>query len=318
MNWINKSWVKRLYLPIEKITRLIPDKLYLKLVYRIRMGKKLDLKNPQTFSEKLQWLKLHDRKPIYTTMVDKYEAKKYVAERIGEQYIIPTLGVWNHFDEIDFDKLPDQFVLKCTHDSGGLVIVRDKKKFDRRAAKKKIEGSLKRNFYWKGREWPYKNVEPRIIAEKYIEDPNGSLRDYKFFCFAANLPVYKFLCFSGEPIIIQTIQNDKTKDETIDYFDLEWNLLDLRQNYENSNTPLPKPNMLHEMIDVAKKLSKGHLFIRIDLYQANEKVLFSEFTFFSDAGFEGFRPPEWDTLLGEKINLSLINNNRIQYWEFVR
>lgn len=150
--------------------KVLPDKMYLKICYKLATGKKLDLKNPQTFNEKLQWLKLYDRKPEYTRMVDKYEAKKYVAEKIGEEYIIPTLGVWDHFDEIDFDSLPDQFVLKCTHDSGGLVIVRDKAKLDKVAAKQKIEKSLKRNYYYSGREWPYKDVKPRIIAEKYMED----------------------------------------------------------------------------------------------------------------------------------------------------
>ena len=167
------------------------DETYLKFVYKIALGKKLDLNNPKTFNEKLQWLKLNDRKDVYTTMVDKYEAKKYVAERIGEEHIIPTLGVWNHFDEINFDALPEQFVLKCTHDSGGLVICTDKSKFDKVTACKKIEHSLKRNFYWFGREWPYKNVPARIIAEKYMSEANKDtvnaancgLRDYKLYCF---------------------------------------------------------------------------------------------------------------------------------------
>ena len=151
--------------------RFIPDELYLRIMYRLRMGKRLNLDDPQTFNEKLQWLKLHDRKPIYTTMVDKYEAKNYVASIIGDEYIIPTIGVWDNFDDINFDELPDQFVLKCTHDSGGLVICRDKSQFDKEAARKKISASLKTNFYWVGREWPYKNVKPRIIAEKvYIQN----------------------------------------------------------------------------------------------------------------------------------------------------
>jgi len=301
MNWINKSWVKRLYLPIEKITRLIPDKPYLKLVYRIRMGKKLDLKNPQTFSEKLQWLKLHDRKPIYTTMVDKYEAKKYVAERVGEQYIIPTLGVWNHFDEIDFDKLPDQFVLKCTHDSGGLVIVRDKKKFDRRAAKKKIEGSLKRNFYWKGREWPYKNVEPRIIAEKYIEDPNGSLRDYKFFCF-------------DNDILFMYVSEGLDNHETarISFFNLEGEQLPLKRlDYKSFDCALQLPPGFHNMKTVTRKLAKAinTPFIRIDMYCIQERVFYSEITFTPCGGMMPLDPPEWDAMLGEKLILTYEREN---------
>lgn len=168
---------------LVSLFRFIPDKQYLQIMYRLRMGKKLNLDNPVTFNEKIQWLKLYDRKPIYTTMVDKYEAKKYVADIIGEEYIIPTLGIWDKFDDINFDLLPNQFVLKCTHDSGGLVIVKDKSQMDKAAARKKIEKSLKTNFFWVGREWPYKNVKPRIIAEKYMEDSNDDLRDYKYFVF---------------------------------------------------------------------------------------------------------------------------------------
>ena len=166
------------------------DETYLRKYYKLRMGKELNLENPQTFNEKLQWLKLHDRKDIYTTMVDKYEVKKYVSNIIGEQYIIPTYGVWDRFDDIDFDSLPEQFVLKCTHDSGGLIIVRDKSKLDIKAAKKKINKCLKRNYYSHGREWPYKNVKPCVVAEAYMEDDATSeLRDYKFFCFDGEVKV---------------------------------------------------------------------------------------------------------------------------------
>ena len=166
------------------MSHIIPDALYLKLRYWKVFHKPLNLKNPQTFNEKLQWLKLYDRKPEYTCMVDKYKAKQYVAERIGQEYIIPTLGVWDSFDEIDFDALPDQFVLKCTHDSGGLVICQDKKTLDKEAARRRITASLQRNYFWANREWPYKNVKPRIIAEVYMQDTvTAELRDYKFFCF---------------------------------------------------------------------------------------------------------------------------------------
>lgn len=184
------------------------DEKFLKRKYKLILGHSLNLKNPTLFSEKLQWLKLHDRKPIYTTMVDKYEAKKYVANIIGEQYIIPTLGVWDKFEDIDFNKLPNQFVLKCTHDSGGLVICRDKRKFDVKAAKKKINRSLKRNYFWQGREWPYKNVKPRVIAEKYMEDAqSGELKDYKFFCF------------NGMPKFMY-ISNDRGMIPHTDFFDM--------------------------------------------------------------------------------------------------
>ena len=164
------------------------DAEFLKKNYSAIMKKNLHLENPQTFNEKLQWLKLYDHNPEYTKMVDKYEAKKYVADLIGEEYIIPTLGVWGSFEEIDFDALPNQFVLKCTHDSGGLVICRDKSKLYKNKARKKITRSLQQNFYYRSREWPYKNVKPRIIAEAYMEDTETEeLRDYKFFCFGGNV-----------------------------------------------------------------------------------------------------------------------------------
>src|SRR4051812_46457707 len=161
----------------------LPDKIYLRMLYRIRMKKKLNWKNPKTFNEKLQWLKLHDRQQKYNSMVDKYEAKQYVSDRIGSEYIIPTYGVWDSFEEINFDMLPDQFVLKCTHDCGGLVICRDKNTFDIEKAREKITKCLKRNYYYHTREWPYKGVKPRVIAEKYMEDSSSVvLKDYKFYC----------------------------------------------------------------------------------------------------------------------------------------
>ena len=180
---------KLLYKIIRKLgefglLKWVPDKIYLNWLFKIKFGRKINFDNPQTFNEKLQWLKIYDRKDIYTIMVDKYEAKKYVSNIIGEEYVIPTLGIYNAFDEIDFDILPNQFVIKCTHDSGGLIIVKDKSKMDFKNAKKIINTALKKNFYYVGREWPYKNVKPRIIVEKYLEDKNNiSMRDYKFFCF---------------------------------------------------------------------------------------------------------------------------------------
>lgn len=274
-------------------TRVIPDKPYLSYVYKKRFRKSIDWKNPQTFNEKLQWLKLYDRKPEYTQMVGKYEAKKYVEERIGEEYIIPTLGVWDCFEDIDFDALPEQFVLKCTHDSGGLAICRNKATFDKEKARAKIERSLKKNYYWGSREWPYKNVKPQILAEQYMEDNQG----------LDSLPVYKIMTFGGVPKIIQTIQNDKMPNESIDYFDTDWNLLDIRQNYPNSEAPFDRPETLQEMLTLATKLSQGLPFLRIDFYSVNGQVYFSEYTFYSDSGLAVFNPPEWDKTLGEWIEL---------------
>lgn len=274
---------------------VLSDTMYLKLLFRLKFDKALNLNTPQTFNEKLQYLKLYDRKPIYTQMVDKYSVKEYVSDIIGSEYIIPTLGIWDSFDDIDFDTLPEKFVLKCTHDSGGLVICRDKSKLDKEAARKKIEKSLKTNYYWRGREWPYKNVPARIMAEAYMQDGDNE-----------SLPVYKFFCFGGRACIIQTIQNDKTPDETIDYFDREWTLLDLKQNFPNSLNPLVKPNLFDKMLEIADVLAKVKKnFIRVDLYYINGKIYFSEFTFFSDSGMAVFHPEHWDERLGEMIDLSL-------------
>ncbi|MBR2010998.1 MAG: glycosyl transferase [Clostridia bacterium] len=275
--------------------RLFSDEFFLKCEYKHSFGKNLNLDEPKTFNEKLQWLKLYNRKTEYTTMVDKYGVKKYVAELIGEEYVIPTLGVWERFEDIDFGSLPNQFVLKCTHDSGGLVICRDKVLLDIEKAKKRINWSLNRKYFYEHREWPYKNVKPRIIAEKYVED--------RFHPEQISLLVYKIMCFEGTPKIIQTIQGDKTSSETIDYFDTEWNLLNMRQNYPNSEKPLERPISLERMLLLAAKMSVGHPFLRVDFYELEGKPYFSEFTFFSDAGLAKFTPESWDDTLGDWIKL---------------
>lgn len=277
-----------------ELFKWMDDELYLKFFYRIVMGKKLNLDNPQTFNEKLQWLKLHDRKDIYTTMVDKYEAKKYVAEQIGEEYIIPTLGVWDSFDDIDFDSLPNQFVLKCTHDSGGLVICRDKSTFDKNSARKKINRSLKSNFFWFGREWPYKNVKPRIIAEKYMEDTRSfDLKDYKFFCFHGN-PRMTLVCserFSGGGL-------------KEDFFSETWEHLDIqRPGHRCSDQIIPCPKQYNLMKKIASELSKDIPFVRIDFYTINGHIYFGEITFYPASGFVGFLPETADVQLGKKIVL---------------
>ncbi len=269
------------------------DETYLKLMYRARLGKKLNLKNPRTFNEKLQWLKLYDRKPEYTTMVDKHEVKKYVADIIGEQYIIPTLGVWDSFDDIDFDSLPNQFVLKCTHDSGGLVICKDKRSFDIKSAKEKIEKSFGENYYYHGREWPYKNVKPRIIAEEYMEDSETSeLRDYKFCCFNGKVKC-SFVC------------SDRFSDDGlhVTFFDNEWNVMPFERCYPSRREGLPKPANYDKMIDLAERLSEKMPFVRVDFYDVNNKIYFGELTFFPGSGFEKFDPEEWDLKLGEWIKI---------------
>ena len=282
----------------RQLLNWVPDGLYLKLFYQFRTGKKLNLKNPQTFNEKLQWLKIYDRKPEYTTMVDKYLAKDYVASIIGKEHIIPTLGVWDKFDDINFDELPHQFVLKCTHDSGGLVIVTDKTKLDRNAAKNKIEKSLRRNFYWGTREWPYKNVKPRIIAEKYIE--NESAKEYGTDVSKKELIDYKFYCFHGEPrffYISKGLENHKTA--SISFVTNEWKFAPFRRSdYKPFDVLPPKPERLEQMLEMARQLSRNHIFLRVDLYEVNSQLYFSELTFTPSGGVMTFEPDDWYLKLG--------------------
>lgn len=275
--------------------RFLSDKAYLNIVYRACFGKPINWENPQTYNEKLQWLKLYDRNPLYTTLVDKYEVKKYVAERIGEEHVIPTLGIWERFDDIDFDALPNQFVLKCTHDSGGLVIVKDKTQFDIEAARKKIEASLKVNYYWKSREWPYKNVKPRIIAEQYMTDGNGGLSDYKVHTF------------NGVPRIVLTCRNRFSEaGMTEDFFTEKWEHLDLHRPFANKgNGDVKQPEQLSKMLSIAEDLSKGIAFLRTDFYLAGGKVYVGELTFFPASGMKGFIPEDWDKKMGDWLILPI-------------
>lgn len=276
----------------KRILRILPDPLYLRLRYLIAFREPLHLKNPRTFNEKLQWLKLYDRNPEYTRMVDKYEAKKYVAERIGEEYIIPTLGVWDRFEDIDFDALPDQFVLKCTHDSGGLVICKDKKSLDLAAARKKITACLKENYYWDYREWPYKNVKPRIIAEPYLrDDETGELRDYKFYTFG------------GEVKALLIITGRDTPDASGDYFDTGFHHLDMRWGYKNAKILPAPPKSMEDMMRLARILSGNTPELRVDFYEINGKPFFGEMTFFDGGGLEKMEPEKWDRAFGDWLTL---------------
>lgn len=274
--------------------KILPDDVYLKKKFQKSFGYPINLERPQTFNEKLQWLKIYDRKPIYTTMVDKYAVKDYVASIMGEEHIIPTLGVWDRFDDIDFDSLPNQFVLKCTHDSGGLVICKDKSTLDKGAAKKKLNRSLRTNYYDRFREWPYKDVKPRIIAEKYMEDSlTSELRDYKFFCF------------NGVPKIILVCRDRFSElGLTEDFFDQDWNHLDVqRVQHPNSSERMERPEELDEMLELARILSKDIPFLRSDFYIIGGKVFFGELTFFPASGFEKFVPESFDKEMGDWITL---------------
>ena len=226
---------------VKYLLRFLPDKIYIQLYYFMQFKHFCNLKHPKTYNEKLQWLKLNDRKDIYTTIVDKYEVKKYIEKKIGEEYIIPTLGIYDNFDDIDFDKLPNQFVIKCTHDSEGIVICKDKSRFDKEKAKKKINKALKYNFYYIGREWPYKNIKPRIMVEKYMENAEDKeLKDYKFFCF------------NGKPKAM-FVASDRVNGQTkFDYYDLKFNHLDIIQHYPNSMNKIKKPKNFEKMIELSK------------------------------------------------------------------
>lgn len=292
---MNKVWFSRL--SRYGLLDFLPDREFLKIAYHAKTGRRLNLDNPRGFNEKLQWLKLYNRDSRYPMMVDKYAVKLYVSQIIGEQYVIPTLGVWDSFDRIDFDTLPNQFVLKCTHDSGGLVICKDKSRLDKVMAEKKISDSLKRNYYWSGREWPYKSVRPQIIAEKYMTD-SGSDRD------TGDLKDYKFYCFNGT-MRLMMINSDRNADcpTKADYFDRDYNWLDFTWGYQHAEERPNKPKNFETMVAIAEKLANGLPHVRVDLYECGEKIYFGELTFYDGSGFDIIEPIEWDYKIGEMLEL---------------
>lgn len=293
LDFIKNPVTRFYYITKLGLNHNISDEAFLKKAFLINMGYELDLENPKSYNEKLQWLKLNDRNPKYTMMVDKYEVKKYVSKLIGEEYIIPTLGVWENFDDINFDQLPSKFVLKCTHDSGGLVICKDKSNFDKKYAKKIITKSLKRNYYWSGREWPYKDVKPRIIAEEYIEDSStGELNDYKFFSFSGKVKALFIATDRFSP--------EETK---FDFFDSEFNHLPFTNGHPNASVAPPKPKLFEEMKTIAERLSVGIPQVRVDLYEVDGRIYFGELTFSHWSGLVKFDPYEWDVIFGKWIEL---------------
>lgn len=293
VNLITDSKFRFMYLGNLGFYARMDDLEYIKKRYEISMGKKLDLENPITYTEKLQWLKLYDRKEIYTKMVDKYEVKEYVGQRIGYEYVIPTLGVWERFEDIDFDMLPNKFVLKCTHDSGSIVICKNKDEFDIIRAKRKLNKALKRNYYAASREWPYKNVKRRIIAEQYMEDETvRELRDYKFFTF------------NGKPHFLYITQGRNAESETTaDFFDMNFNPLPFVIDHKVSQNKPATPVKFELMKELAEKLSDGTPQLRVDFYEVNGNVFFGEMTFFHCSGLYPFTPNEWDTKIGEMVKL---------------
>lgn len=286
--------VDKIYRTMRKlgIFDLIPDEPYLKLMYRLKMGKPLNLDNPTSYNEKMQWLKLYNRKPEYTQMVDKYTAKAFIAEKVGAEYTIPLLGVWDRFQDIDFSALPERFVLKTTHDSGGVCICRCRKAFDPAAAKEKLEKSLAADYYKLYREWPYKNVVHRIIAEEYLEDDEaGALVDYKLHMF------------HGEPKLFAVISQRGTGCPKADYFDADFHPLDIDWSYPHAEKLPPKPSHLADMKSLAAKLAEGVPYVRVDFYEVNGKVYVGELTFFDDSGFSLIKPESWNQKMGRWIAL---------------
>ena len=273
--------------------KLAPDSLYLRLLWWSLFGKRLPLKDPQTFNEKIQWLKINDRNPMYISMVDKFDAKQYVAAQIGKEYIIPTIGVWNSFDEIDLSKLPNKFVLKCTHDSKSCIVCKDKSRFDYLSASGKLSKALKRNYYWRYREWVYKDIKPRIIAEDYIEnDEVDGLHDYKVWCFGGKAKYIQYI--SGHI-------GEKTYEA---FYDTDWKKQDFRYINPILQGEVPRPVHLESLISAAEKLSENMIFGRIDFYiLPDDSIKFGEITFYPNSGIKEWHPAETDLRLGEMMNI---------------
>lgn len=277
---------------IRKLLSVLPDIPYVKIQYRYLTGRNLNLKHPVRYNEKVQWIKLYDHNPLYTTMVDKYKVKEYVSSIIGDKFVVPLIGVWDRPEDICLEKLPDRFVLKTNHDSKGVVICKDKDKFDFEAACVFLNKHLRMNGFDYGREWPYKNIERKIIAEKYIEDESGGLQDYKV------------MCFNGEPKIVQLHQGRFTNHYSHDLYDTEWNLQSFNQVGETSSAePASKPAFLNQMLDLSRKLSNGISHVRIDWYYAEGQLFFGEITFFDASGYLDFIPDEVNYTLGNWITL---------------
>lgn len=280
----------------EMIKRIMPDKWFLQIVYYRIFKRKLNLYKPEYYSEKLQWMKLYDRNPLYTYVVDKYSAKEYISNLIGEGYIIPTIGKWKNACEIDFDSLPNQFVLKCTHDCGGIVIVKDKGSVDKRAIANKLNIRLKHNYYLKQREWPYKNIPPQIIAEKYIDESGelnlGILTDYKFYCFEGKIDC-----------IMVCLERYKHAHPIFLYYDLHWNRLNYLKEEPNEKYSVSKPNNFDEMINLVTRISSEFKCVRVDLYNVNGKIYFGELTFFNQGGFDTDITEETDRYWGTLFSI---------------
>lgn len=282
---------RELRLKLINLLRFIPDEPYLKMVYWIKTGKRLNLKDPRTFCDKLNWLKLHDFQPGYTRLADKIAVREHLKEILGEDICLPMLGAWEHYDDIDFDALPDKFVMKCNHDSGSVKIIKDKSTMDHAALREFYEGRLKLNPFVLGREYPYKEIKPMILVEKFMANKNGrDIRDYKFLCFDG-VPKYMFVI------------SDRSTDCRSDFYDMEFNRLPIVDTYPMSDEPMEKPEFFDEMVNLVTRLAQGFRTIRIDLYEIDGKIYFGEYTFYDGGGFWPKEPEEWEYTMGDLIRL---------------
>lgn len=281
---------------LELLLFFIPDKLYIELKYRYKVGKRLDWNSIRTFNEKIQWLKIHDRKTEYTKMVDKVSAKKYAEKIIGSKYIIPTIGVWDNCNDISLDALPDKFVIKTSHDSGGVFICKNKSRINWKRIKKEINRRLRQNYYFYGREWPYKNIPRKVIVEELLES--------KINLDSERINDYKFMTFNGTvKCIFVCTERDSNNGLKVTFFDRQWNELPFERHYRRSDVKIGKPESLQEMISVAERLAEGIPFARIDLYEVDGHVYFGEITLYPGSGFEEFKPDEWDEIMGKWLEL---------------
>ena len=276
---------------------IIPDKPYIHMQYYLHMKRKLNLKQPKTFNEKIQWLKIYDRKPLYTSIVDKYNVRNFVEQKIGKDYLIPLLGVWENANEIDFKILPKTFVLKCTHDSGSVIICRNKDKMDFSEVKRRMNRALSQNVFFNGREWAYRNVQPRIIAEVFLSDE-----------FESEPIDYKLFCFNGKVELIQ-VDTGRFVDHKRNLYTRHWEPIMAELCYpRNNEKEVECPSHLKKIVEIASNLSSGFTFVRVDLYIIRDQVYFGELTLYPGSGFEQFRPNFWDERLGSLIQLPLENN----------
>ena len=274
------------------------DEKFLKVLYYLRTNKRLNLDNPTSFNEKIQWLKINDRQKLYITLADKFKVREYISDKVGEKYLIPLIDNYYNVNEIDFNKLPSSFVLKTTHDSGGVIICNNKTKFNRYKAKKKLSKLLNNNFFYKGREWPYKNIKPRIICEELLKDESDlQLKDYKIFCF------------NGEPKYIQ-VDIDRFTNHRRNIYNLDWDYIDFEICYPTDpQYKIPRPECLDEMLLLSKKLSESLKHLRVDLYISSNKIYVGELTLYHGSGFEKFNPEEYGNIFGNLLKINIDKHN---------